>query len=328
MAATTSPATVVVTLALWLLLVGFPSLRLGGSGGAGATSVPACNGNVHNDNNDDDKNGTNICGENATLGRAIVAALNLSFPGLEAVAQAAKSNDLNAACDELAQYYRNSNTSAWLRLANTVPPSSRRVGGRTDQMVDTDYFYLNGVATGAVIPRNGDGGLDWLDHGPRDDQEFMNCLNRHDSFIQLLQAYNATGNPVYTRYFNALVVDWVTHLPCPNALANADRSSPCTPLGVEKPTGPTCSWVVESTKQQQRCKTGTMESPWRSLEMGIRMMRQWPASFFGFQQAPNEDFSVSARVLMVLAVAEHLEALQVDGGHPGHGTPNWEMTQW
>jgi hypothetical protein len=40
------------------------------------------------------------------------------------------------------------------------------------------------------------------------------------------------------------------------------------------------------------------------------------------------EFTTSARVLMVMAVAEHNAALVVDGGHPGFGTPNWEMTQW
>lgn len=37
---------------------------------------------------------------------------------------------------------------------------------------------------------------------------------------------------------------------------------------------------------------------------------------------------MTARVLVVLAVSEHFAALTVDGGHPGRGTTNWEMTQW
>jgi hypothetical protein len=74
------------------------------------------------------------------------------------------------------------------------------------------------------------------------------------------------------------------------------------------------------------CNTGTFESPWRSLEMGIRMAAPWPEAFFGFQQA--DAFSTSGRVLMLLGVFEHFRGLLVDGGHPGHGTVNWEMTQW
>ena len=56
------------------------------------------------------------------------------------------------------------------------------------------------------------------------------------------------------------------------------------------------------------------------------MAGPWPVAFFGFQQSAN--FSTDARVLALLAVHEHNTALLVDGGHPGRGTPNWEMAQW
>lgn len=152
----------------------------------------------------------------------------------------------------------------------------------------------------------------------------MNCLNRHDSMVYLLNAWNETGNPIYETYYNNLVMDWTSHLPCPNALAPAGKA--CIPLGGSPTSLPTCEWVLEDPIGAQACKTGTMESPWRSLEMGIRMGGVWPASFFGFQN--SSIFSTSSRVMMVLAVAEHNSALAVDGGHPGRGTPNWEMTQW
>jgi len=60
--------------------------------------------------------------------------------------------------------------------------------------------------------------------------------------------------------------------------------------------------------------------------MGIRMQGPIPGGFFGFQRSP--DVSASARALLVLAAGQHNAALAVDGGHPGSGTPNWEMTQW
>jgi hypothetical protein len=34
---------------------------------------------------------------------------------------------------------------------------------------------------------------------PKNDPEFMNCLNRHDSFTHMLLAWNKTGNPVYSQ---------------------------------------------------------------------------------------------------------------------------------
>jgi hypothetical protein len=116
---------------------------------------------------------------------------------------------------------------------------------------------------------------------------------------------------------DATVIDWATHNPCPNALGGG---APCSPQGVA--THEQCAWGEAA----QACATGTFESPWRSLEMGIRTSGVFAAAFFGFQRAP--EFSTSARVLLVLAMGEHNAALMVDGGHPGVGTPNWEIGQW
>ena len=151
----------------------------------------------------------------------------------------------------------------------------------------------------------------------------MNVLNRHGYFGSLLGAWSETGNPIYPRYFSNLVEDWVTHLPCNNA-ATKTNATKCTPLGAKRNGVPTCQW--DNASLGGSCMTGTFESPWRSLEMGVRMASPWPSSFFGFQQSP--DFSIDARVLMLLGVSEHFKALLVDGGHPGRGTVNWEMTQW
>ena len=111
---------------------------------------------------------SNICGTNATLGRQVMSVLNLTWPGLEAVAAAEKAGDLNTACEALADYYRAANTTWWHRVP-PVTPGKGMVGGQTDAMVLHDIFYLAGVDTSAKVPRNADGGLDWLDKGPRDD---------------------------------------------------------------------------------------------------------------------------------------------------------------
>ena len=46
-----------------------------------------------------------------------------------------------------------------------------------------------------------------------------------------------------------------------------------------------------------------MESPWRSLEMGIRTDGPFAAAFFGFQNAA--EFSTSARILLILVLDAH-----------------------
>ena len=159
----------------------------------------------------------------------------------------------------------------------------------------------------------------------------MNVLNRHGYFGDLLAAWNTTGNDLYPRYFDALVRDWVTHLPCNNAsFSTTPRPAFCAPLGAKDSGDPwaaaqrTCAW--DAATAGGACSTSTFESPWRSLEMGVRMLGAWPQAFFGFQGA--DSFSVDGRVLLLLGVSEHFQGLVSDGGHAGRGTVNWEMTQW
>ena len=246
---------------------------------------------------------SNICVRNTIIGHAIIDAVNLSWPGLEPVKSAAVAGDLGSACEALAAYYKHSNRSAWLRLPLTPTPSERRAGGDVDDLVDHDIFRLSGVRQVAKIPRNADGGLNWLDKGPKHDPEFMNCLNRHESFTLLLRAWNATGNPIYVQYFSDLVQDWVGHLPCRKGVSRS-------------------RW--NATGGSEACATGTMESPWRVLEAGIRTAGPWPPAFFGIQQA--DAFTTSARVMMILGFSEHNAVLN-GPGRSAH-TPNWAIGQW
>jgi hypothetical protein len=108
-----------------------------------------------------------------------------------------------------------------------------------------------------------DGGLNWTYKGPRDDVEFMNCLNRHDSFDYLLSAWLSTGNKIYSTFFDKLVRDWVLHLPCPNSLALS--STNCVPYGWLGTPEKICNW--EEPVGSLACHTGTTESPWRSFPL-------------------------------------------------------------
>lgn len=265
----------------------------------------------------------NICATNSTLGTAVLAAVNLSYPGLEAAAAAAAKGDRGAACQAIADYYRHGNSTSWHRIG-PVTPGARMMGGDVDAMVLNDSYCCFPSPAGPVtIPRTANGGLNWTWWGPDHDDEFMNVLNRHESFTSCLQAWNATGNKLYATYFDALIRDWVTNLPCNNATSAKTGNAKCQPLSGGRGER-NCQWDPQTLGGS--CATGTFESPWRSLEMGIRMAGPWPQAFFGFQQA--DAFSTSGRVLMLLGVSEHFRGLLVDGGHPGHGTVNWEMTQW
>ena len=233
--------------------------------------------------------GTNICSQNPSVGRAVLSAVNLSWPGLAAVLEASEQGDLAGACSALADYYLHGNTSAWLRRQAPAGAAGhqQRVGTDIDLVVDHDIYSFTGLTT--KVPRNADGGLAWDYEGPHHDDEFMNCLNRHGAWQQLLEAWMQTGNKIYSQYFNAAVSDWVLHLPC---RAGVSRSH----------------W--NATGSNEPCPgQATASSPWRSLECGFRSMggcscgvcsSGWPAAFFGFMHSP--DFSVSSRVLMLVSV--------------------------
>jgi hypothetical protein len=169
------------------------------------------------------------------------------------------------------------------------------------------------------VPRNADGGLDWLFRGPRDDKEFENVMNRLQPFTSALDAWSATGHPEYAEWLSLTLIDWALHNPCPGA--GLDRAvAQCFPVG--DGGEPVCAWGPASLPGAQRCVTSYAESPWRLLEQGVRMQQPWPAVFFGLQGAAN--FSTSARALSVLVAGEHLASLLAAGSA---GVSNWAITQ-
>lgn len=256
----------------------------------------------------------NVCG-NATLGLHVLSVVNLTFPGLEAVEAAYLRGDLDAACEALSNYYLNSNTSQWLRKPLPTP-SSRRVGGAVDDVVFKDIYDEGGLGTGKV-PRNADGGLDWLFRGPRNDPEFENVLNRHQTFPTVLDAFLSTGNAEYAAWIDETIIDWAMHNPCPGS--NLQKTAPkCFPIG--DGSAPPCSF--DEKPGQQACSSSYTESPWRLLEQGVRFSSPWPSTFFGLQLSSN--FSTSARSLAVLVAGEHLASLEAAGKT---GVSNWAITQ-
>ena len=271
---------------------------------------------------------SNICGANATLGAAVLSVLNLTYPGLEAVAAAAAAGDLDTACTALADYYSAAHTASWLRRP-APPPSTARVGGAVDAVVYNDTYNEGALGSGRV-PRGADGGLDWWCRGPRDDPEYQNVLNRHATFLGALDAWSATGNPDYAAWLDRTIIDWATHNPCPpgGGPAAAARPAKCFPVG--DGGAPACAWGPADAPGTQACATSYTESPWRLLEQGARFAPSaaggvgapWPDSFFGLQAAAN--FSTSARALAVLVAGEHLASLVAAGAG---GVSNWAILQ-
>lgn len=142
--------------------------------------------------------------------RAALDALDLDYPGLEAVREASEADDLLTAGRELVEYYRDGDTAEWLR-SDAIGDGDEHQA-RAEPLLENEFTF-QGV-TGKVPTANG-GGIDWEHRGPNDDVEWAYFLNRHGYFEMLLTAYRETGNDRYAAAFDRFIRDWVTANPPP-----------------------------------------------------------------------------------------------------------------
>ena len=146
---------------------------------------------------------------------ALLAAIDLDRPGLEAVKAAHDRADTPAACRALLKYYRSAKTAAWLRRQPVVP--NGRPAPEADLILQDTFTFYEEQAT---VPRRSDGGLDWTFRGPTNDREWALALNRHYGLRTLNEAYLKTGKVAYVRCFDEHIRDWVVANPYPNRKAN------------------------------------------------------------------------------------------------------------
>ena len=90
-----------------------------------------------------------------------MAALNRSYPGLERVAQALANRDGQAACSELARYYRTSNSSYELRHPQLTKGDETYL--KTAPWKQDEFSFWGKKYR---VPRLPNGGLEWNASGP------------------------------------------------------------------------------------------------------------------------------------------------------------------
>ncbi len=203
--------------------------------------------------------------EHPDIIKNLIEVLDLSHDGFSQVRVKLAGRDYTGACEELVEYYRHSETCGNLRTGELAHTNN---SDETGDEILADTFTFQGVT--GTQPRRPDGGLDWLNLGPRDDLEWAYFLNRHGIFTRLLAAYRKTGNPIYAKGCSDLIIDWVLANPAPQE----DQ------------------WTVN----------------WRVLEAGLRMANSWPEVFYGFLKA--EEFSPVAIILMLSSIHGHGEYLE------------------
>ncbi len=226
-----------------------------------------------------------VCAHHPEKVQQLFDALNLDYPGLENVKKAVKDEELAKACDELIKYYEQSATGRWIQNSRSVEKTwtllSRDTTGPLHTVVRTDGISNDSIANNmlrnihsykvysAALSTRPDGGIDWHDTGPYNDDEFAWNLNRHYFLVNLLEAWRETGNEIYPIKFNELIIDWV--------VSNAPVD------------------------------TMTQSAAWRELETGRRLPASWSKAFYGFQKA--EAFSPAARILMLASIVDHANYL-------------------
>lgn len=186
--------------------------------------------------------------------------LNMDGEDLHEVKQAYESNNISEACDLLLKYYTSKASGRAIHI--DLPAESTRRNTLADSIVQ-DIFTFQQV-TGKV-PRTVDGHLDWSFEGPQDDIEWAWALNRHYPVNTLLPLYYETGNPIYLKYIDQFIKDW----------------------------------IIKSTPYPAKKSSTAM---WRGLEVSFRV-KAWSKVFHDLMESNH--ISPATRLLILSSVPDH-----------------------
>ena len=148
--------------------------------------------------------GAETCGIGEARRTRLFASLDLQRGELAEVRHAVAAEDWVAACRALVEHCRRQ-PADW--------PGGRRRGqavAQADRLLEGRITILN---VDGRLARRADGGVEWLDRGPRDDREWTSYLNRHLHLRTLLHAYLETERESYLRELAGQLRDWILKNP-------------------------------------------------------------------------------------------------------------------
>ena len=196
--------------------------------------------------------------------------INLDYIGLEKVKIAYESNKILLAAHELAEYFRRINHPIWIK--NT---SANIKQGKENKLKNK----LKDKAADKVLRHEFNFGDSVINFGKRIDYrnnptnnlEWIWSLNDMNHWVTLKNGYEKTTNEDYAIEFNRDVIDWIVRNPAPSFRL-------------------------------------TRVPSWRNLEVGDRMSKTWPESFFGFLSSSS--FQSQAIQLMLASIWSHANHIQ------------------
>jgi hypothetical protein len=145
-----------------------------------------------------------VCSAYPEQMKTMLNRFNLDYPGFEKVKKAVEKGNLEKACTELLEYYKDGNTAEYLRREQ---PSK---GNGTVASADTilkNVFAVQNVK--GQVPYLDNGHRDWYYKGPNDDEEWAWLSNRHSQISEVFSAYFETGNPKYAEYIDLFLRDFI-----------------------------------------------------------------------------------------------------------------------
>ncbi|MDQ3813066.1 MAG: heparinase II/III family protein, partial [Armatimonadota bacterium] len=224
-----------------------------------------------------------------TSDRQFFDALNLDFPGLEAVKQAVAQGNLEQAKAAYLEFRRTRSQAKWrVDPAQKPDKATKEIDAAAEKVLQHLYgFPYSGNSQ--EYPLGAD--IDWTFNPiPKSDPSFTNewtyiTLNRMHQWETLGTAYWNTLNEKYAQEWVAQLMDWVQDNPVP----------------MSQGPGSTLTW--------------------RTIEAGIRMAGSWPTSYYRFLHSPS--FTPEAHMMYTKSVLEHAQRLKKVTLDDPNRTGNW-----
>lgn len=208
--------------------------------------------------------------ENATgqtlTDREFFDVLNLDYPGLEQVKANVRKNDVTKAKKEYVKYLKNRTTPKWYVDWRDYSSQKGKYSVRDYIIPNSDRYAKNELYAHEAWYQYGNK-IEWtVDHSNDHYDEWVWQLNRHHCWVEMSQAYWATGDEKYAKAFVRQINGWIDQCKIPSFYQGRG-------------------------------------SVWRTLDAGLRMRDNWPNILYRFLPSPS--FDDETVVKMIKSIYQH-----------------------
>ena len=203
--------------------------------------------------------------------KAFFDAVDLDYPGLKAVKGCIEKGELTKAKKEYVSYLKKRTSPKWFIDWRDFNPQKNSASIKPDIIAYADRHVNNELFAHDTWHKYGET-IDWtVDHSYDHYDEWVWQLNRHYCWVNMSEAYWATGDEKYAKAFVRQLNGWIDQCQMP-----------------------LLSW-------------NGVGSVWRTLDSGLRMQENWPTLLYRFLASPFfDDESVVKMIKSFYQHAVHL----------------------